>query len=53
MATGFIRQGNQRDLFFSSMAVGTQLLSGRVFKVPLPNLLVHIYGAVFSYWILC
>jgi hypothetical protein len=64
MATGVIRQSNQRfdDLFFSSMAVvilvsafvgfaPSYYLAG-VFKAPLPNLLVHIHGAVFSSWIL-
>jgi hypothetical protein len=64
MATGVIRQSNQRfdDLFFSSMAVvilvsvlvgfaPSYYLAG-LFKAPLPNLLVHIHGAVFSSWIL-
>lgn len=64
MATGVIRQGNRRfeDLFFSGMAVvilvsvfvgfaPTYYLAG-LFKAPLPNLLVHIHGAVFSSWIL-
>jgi hypothetical protein len=50
------------NLFFSGMAVivlasvfvgfaHTYYLAG-VFKAPLPNLLVHIHGAVFSCWIL-
>src|SRR5437899_3521724 len=64
MATGVIRQGNHRleNLFFSGMAVlilGTVFLGSArsyylagVFKAPLPNLLVHIHGAVFSSWIL-
>ena len=64
MATGVIRQNNQRfdDLFFSSIAVvilvsvlvgfaPSYYLAG-LFKAPLPNLLVHIHGAVFSSWIL-
>src|SRR5208282_1203920 len=48
--------------FFSAMAVvilasvfvgfaRTYYLAG-VFKAPLPNLLIHIHGAVFSSWIL-
>src|SRR5947208_3542901 len=64
MATGVIRQGNHRleNLFFSGMAVlilGTVFLGSArsyylagVFKAPLPNLIVHIHGAVFSSWIL-
>lgn len=64
MATGVIRQGNHRfeNLFFSGMAVlilGTVFLGfarsyylAGVFKAPLPNLIVHIHGAVFSSWIL-
>jgi hypothetical protein len=64
MATGVIRQNSRRfeDLFFAGMAavilvsvfVGfakSYYLAG-VFKAPLPNLLVHIHGAVFSSWIL-
>jgi hypothetical protein len=64
MATGVIRQGNHRfeNLFFSGMAVlilgavflgfaRSYYLAG-VFKAPLPNLIVHIHGAVFSSWIL-
>jgi hypothetical protein len=50
------------DLFFSGMAVvilasvfvgfaRSYYLAG-VFKAPLPNLLVHIHGAVFSCWVL-
>src|SRR5436309_6915699 len=64
MASGVIRQGNHRleNLFFSGMAVlilGTVFVGfaksyylAGVFKAPLPNLLVHIHGAVFSSWIL-
>jgi hypothetical protein len=64
VATGAIRQGNLRfeDLFFAGMAavilasvfVGfakSYYLAG-LFKAPLPNLLVHLHGAVFSSWIL-
>ncbi len=64
MATGVIRQNSRRfeDLFFAGMAavilvsvfVGfakSYYLAG-VFKAPLPNLLVHIHGAVFTLWIL-
>ena len=64
MVTGVIRQSNQRfeNLFFSGMAVvilasvfvgfaHSYYLAG-LFKAPLPNLLVHIHGAVFSSWIL-
>ena len=64
MATGIIRGGNHRyeNLFFSGMAgvflvsvfVGfarTYYLAG-LFRAPLPNLLVHIHGAVFSGWLL-
>jgi hypothetical protein len=64
MATGVIRQSSRRfdDLFFAAMAVvilvsvfvgfaKSYYLAG-VFKAPLPNLLVHIHGAVFSCWIL-
>jgi hypothetical protein len=64
MATGVIRQDNNRfeNLFFSGMAVlilGTVFLGfarsyylAGLFKAPLPNLIVHIHGAVFSSWIL-
>src|ERR1700684_1683911 len=65
MATEVIgHHGDRRsdNLFFSGMAVivlasvlvgfaHTYYLAG-VFKAPLPNLLVHIHGAVFSCWIL-
>ena len=64
MTTGVIRQSNRRfeDLFFSGMAVlilatvflgfaHTYYLAG-VFKAPLPSLIIHIHGAVFSSWIL-
>jgi hypothetical protein len=64
MATDAIRQGNRRfeNLFFSGMAVlilttvflgfaRSYYLAG-VFKAPLPNLIIHIHGAVFSSWIL-
>jgi hypothetical protein len=65
MATGVIgHPGDRRsdNLFFSGMAViilasvfmgfaPTYYLAG-VFKAPLPNLLVHIHGAVFSCGIL-
>ncbi len=65
MATGLSRHQSDRrfdKLFFSGMAVlilasvfvgfaRTYYLAG-VFKAPLPNLLVHIHGAVFSCWIL-
>ncbi len=65
MATGVIPQSKHRfeDLFFIGMAVvilasvfvgfaPSYYLAG-VFKAPpLPNLLVHIHGAVFSTWIL-
>jgi hypothetical protein len=63
-ATGAIRHGTSRidRLFFSGVAVvilatvflgfaRTYYLAG-VFRAPLPNLLVHIHGAVFSLWIL-
>jgi hypothetical protein len=59
-----VRQSNRRfdNYFFSGMAalilatvlVGfarTYFLAG-VFRAPLPNLLIHIHGAVFSTWIL-
>ncbi|HET8923007.1 MAG TPA: hypothetical protein VFN26_08440 [Candidatus Acidoferrum sp.] len=64
MATGVIRGSNPRyeNLFFSGMAgmflafvfIGfarTYYLAG-LFRAPLPNLLLHIHGAVFSSWIL-
>jgi hypothetical protein len=64
VATGVIRQGIYRyeDFFFSGIAavilayvfVGfakSYYLAG-VFKAPLPSLLVHIHGAVFSCWLL-
>src|SRR5882762_3311370 len=64
MATGVIRQSNRRfeHLFFSGMAAvilaavflgfaHSYYLAG-VFKAPLPNLIIHIHGAVFSSWIL-
>jgi len=64
MATSVIRQSNHRfeNLFFSGMAVlilatvflgfaRSYYLAG-VFKAPLPNLIVHIHGALFSSWIL-
>jgi len=64
MPTGVIRQSNRRfeNLFFLGMAVlvlGTVFLGfGRsyylagVFKASLPNLIIHIHGAVFTSWIL-
>jgi len=64
MASGVIRRSNQRfeSLFFSGMAAlilatvflgfaRSYFLAG-VFRAPLPNLFVHIHGAVFSLWIL-
>ena len=64
MATGVIRQNNRRfeNLFFSGMAVLTlatvfvgfarsYYLAG-VFKAPLPSLIIHIHGVVFSSWVL-
>jgi len=56
------RMRRSDDIFFSSMAVlilatvlvgfaRTYFLAG-VFRAPLPNLLVHVHGAVFSCWIL-
>jgi hypothetical protein len=64
MATGVIRPNSQRfeNLFFSGMAVvilvsvfvgfaHSYYLAG-LFKAPLPNLLVHIHGVVFTSWIL-
>ena len=64
MATGAIRHCSSRrdNLFFRTVAVlilatvflgfaRTYYLAG-VFRAPLPNLLIHIHGAVFSLWIL-
>jgi hypothetical protein len=64
MAAGVVRQSNHRceNVFFSCMAavilayvfVGfakSYYLAG-IFNAPLPSLLVHIHGAVFSCWIL-
>jgi hypothetical protein len=64
MATGIIRPANRRfdDFFFFGMAVvilasvfvgfaHTYYLAG-VFDAPLPNLLVHVHGAVFTCWII-
>lgn len=64
MATGAIRHSSPQldKLFFPSVAglifaavflgfARTYYLAG-VFRAPLPNLLVHIHGAVFSLWIL-
>ncbi len=64
MATGVIRQNKRRfeNLFFSGMAVlilatvfvgfaRSYYLAG-VFKAPLPSVVIHIHGAVFSSWIL-
>ena len=64
MANGVVLHANRRfdDLFFSSLAVlilatvfvgfaRTYYLAG-MFKAPLPNLLIHIHGAIFSSWIL-
>jgi hypothetical protein len=64
MATDAIRHSNPRldKLFFPGVAAlilatvflgfaRTYYLAG-VFRAPLPNLLVHIHGAVFSLWIL-
>ncbi|MFZ0862080.1 MAG: hypothetical protein WB781_12395 [Candidatus Sulfotelmatobacter sp.] len=61
-AGGFRRNRIYDNYFFSAMAllilatvfVGfarTYFLAG-VFRAPLPNLLIHIHGAVFSAWIL-
>ena len=60
MATGVIRHSRRRfeNLFFSGMAVlilatvflgfaRTYYLAG-LFKAPLPNLIIHIHGAVKS-----
>ena len=65
MATGLIRHQRIRrfdNLFFPGMAVlilasvivgfGPTYYWAGVFKAPLPNLLIHIHGAVFSCWIL-
>lgn len=64
MATGAIRHTSPQldNVFFPSVAAlilaavflgfaRTYYLAG-VFRAPLPNLLVHIHGAVFSLWIL-
>ncbi len=64
MATGVIRQNKRRfeSLFFSGMAVlilvtvflgfaRSYYLAG-LFKAPLPSLIIHIHGVVFSSWIL-
>jgi len=64
MATGIIRRahGRYENLFFSGMAgmflvfvfIGfarTYYLAG-LFRAPLPNLLLHIHGAVYSAWFL-
>jgi hypothetical protein len=64
MATSVIRYRNGQfdNLFFPGMAVTmlasvfagfarTYYLAG-VFHAPLPNLVVHIHGAVFPCWIL-
>lgn len=64
MATGAVGNKSRRfdNLFFPGMAViilatvfigfaRTYYLAG-AFRAPLPNLLVHIHGAVFSVWIL-
>ncbi len=64
MATGVVRYSNRRfdNFFFSGMAIfilttvfvgfaRSYYLAG-VFRAPLPNLLVHIHGAVFSSWTL-
>ena len=64
MATGIVRRSyhGSDNVFFPAMAglflvfvfIGfapTYYLAG-LFKAPLPNLLVHIHGAVFSAWIL-
>jgi hypothetical protein len=64
MATVTALQSNRRTdkFFFSGMAIlilasvlvgfaRTYFLAG-VFRAPLPNLLIHIHGAVFSSWIL-
>jgi len=55
------RKGRTDDLFFSGMAVvsliavlvgfsRTYFLAG-VFRAPLPNLLIHIHGVVFTLWV--
>src|SRR5258708_24206695 len=64
MATGVIRQSKCcfENFFFSGMAVlilatvfvgfaRSYYLAG-VFKAPLPSVVIHIHGAVFSSWIL-
>lgn len=64
MATGAIRHSSPRldNVFFPAVAVlilaavflgfaRTYYLAG-LFRAPLPNLLVHIHGAVFSLWVL-
>jgi hypothetical protein len=64
MATGIVRRSYHAydNVFFPAMAglflvfvfIGfapTYYLAG-LFRAPLPNLLVHIHGAVFSAWIL-
>ena len=64
MATGAIRHCSPRldNVFFPAMTVlilaavflgfaRTYYLAG-LFRAPVPNLLVHIHGAVFSLWIL-
>ena len=64
MATGAIRHSSPRldNLFFPGVAVlilaavflgfaRSYYLAG-MFRAPLPNLLIHIHGAVFSLWIL-
>ena len=64
MAAGVVGNSRSRfdNLFFPGMAVlilatvffgfaRTHYLAG-VFRAPLPNLLVHIHGTVFSAWIL-
>jgi hypothetical protein len=64
MATSAVRNRNRcsENLFFPGMAVlilatvfvgfaHTYYRAG-VFHAPLPNLIVHIHGAVFSFWVL-
>jgi hypothetical protein len=62
VATQPRRKVRADDLFFSGMAVvslivvfvgfaRTYFLAG-VFRAPLPNLLVHIHGAVFTMWLI-
>jgi hypothetical protein len=61
-ATRLRRRVRADDIFFSGMAVvsliavlvgfaRTYFLAG-VFRAPLPNLLIHIHGAVFTLWII-